>query len=44
MAAADMTCAIPGRQVPALVDSVTATARADTTVARYAAEDTRRFN
>lgn len=43
MPAADMTCAIPARQLPAVLDAVTRTARADTAVARYAAEDANRF-
>jgi uncharacterized protein (DUF169 family) len=43
MPATEMTCAIPADQLPAVVDAVTATARLDTGVARYAAEDARRF-
>jgi uncharacterized protein (DUF169 family) len=44
MAATDMTCAIPARQMPEVVDAVRATAGLDTSVARYAAEDARRFS
>ena len=43
MSAVDMTCAIPGPRLPAVVDAVRATAAADTAVAPYAAEDARRF-
>jgi len=44
MAATDMTCAIPAGQLPAVVAAVTATAAVDSTVARYAADDARRFD
>ena len=44
MPATEMTCAIPAGQLPAVLDAVTATARADTAVARYAAEDAKRFS
>jgi Uncharacterised ArCR, COG2043 len=44
MAATDMTCAIPAGQMPEVVDAVRATAGLDTSVARYAAEDARRFS
>jgi uncharacterized protein (DUF169 family) len=43
MSANEMTCAIPARQLPAVVDAVTATEGLDTAAARYAAEDARRF-
>lgn len=39
----EMTCAIPGSRMPKVVDRVAATAKVDETVARYAAEDSRRF-
>jgi uncharacterized protein (DUF169 family) len=44
MPATEMTCAIPAAQLPAVLDAVVATARADTAVARYAAEDAKRFS
>jgi uncharacterized protein (DUF169 family) len=40
MPATDMTCAIPGSRLPEVVDAVVAT---DTRVARYAAQDAKRF-
>ena len=43
MAATDMTCAIPGKRFAEVVDAVVATAAADTRVARYAAQDAKRF-
>ncbi len=43
MLATEMTCAIPGSRVGEVVASLTATAAADTTVARYAAQDAKRF-
>jgi uncharacterized protein (DUF169 family) len=43
MAATEMTCAIPAGRVGAVVDAVTATARADAAVAAYAADDSSRF-
>jgi uncharacterized protein (DUF169 family) len=43
MAATDMTCAIPGARLGEVVDAVVATAAADTRVARYAAQDAKRF-
>jgi uncharacterized protein (DUF169 family) len=44
MAATDMTCAIPGKQFASVVDAVVSTAAADTRVARYAAQDAKRFD
>jgi len=44
MSANEMTCAIPARQLQAVVDAVTATAGLDTAVARHAAEDAQRFD
>lgn len=43
MAATDMTCAIPGPRLAEVVDAVAETAVADTWVARYAAQDAKRF-
>ncbi|HWW44793.1 MAG TPA: DUF169 domain-containing protein [Acidimicrobiia bacterium] len=43
MPATDMTCAIPGSRLPEVVHAVVATAAADTRVARYAAQDAKRF-
>ncbi len=43
MSATEMTCAIPGRRLASVLKALRATARADTTVARYAAEDAKRF-
>ncbi len=43
MAATDMTCAIPGNRFAEVVDAVVATAAADRRVARYAAQDAKRF-
>lgn len=43
MPVAEMTCAIPGPRLAEVVDAVTTTAAADTTVARYAAQDANRF-
>ncbi len=39
----EMTCAIPGSKVEAVLEALAATAIADDAVARYAAEDSRRF-
>jgi uncharacterized protein (DUF169 family) len=39
----EMTCALPASQVAEIVESVKRTADADTAVARYAADDARRF-
>jgi uncharacterized protein (DUF169 family) len=44
MPATEMTCAIPAAKLPEVLDALTATARADTTVARYAAQDAKRFD
>jgi len=44
MAATDMTCAIPGYRLAEVVDAVVSTAAADTRVARYAAQDAKRFD
>jgi uncharacterized protein (DUF169 family) len=43
MAATDMSCAIPGPRLAEVVDAVVATAAADSRVARYAAQDAKRF-
>jgi uncharacterized protein (DUF169 family) len=43
MPATEMTCAIPGDKLASVLEALSATARADTTVARYAAEDAKRF-
>jgi uncharacterized protein (DUF169 family) len=43
MPATEMTCAIPGSRVREVLEALTATAAADTTVARYAAQDAKRF-
>ncbi len=43
MQAHEMTCAIPAGELPEVVRRVVATAEVDTTVARYAARDARRF-
>jgi uncharacterized protein (DUF169 family) len=43
MPATEMTCAIPARRLPEVLDAVATTARADTAVARYAAQDAQRF-
>jgi uncharacterized protein (DUF169 family) len=39
----EMTCALPASQLPEIVDAVTKAAEIDTTVAKYAAADARRF-
>src|SRR5215510_10591488 len=39
----EMTCALPASQLPDIVASIKRNAEADATVARYAAEDARRF-
>jgi uncharacterized protein (DUF169 family) len=39
----EMTVAIPGGRLAAVVDAVVRTAAVDTIVAKYAAEDARRF-
>ncbi len=44
MPAAEMTCAIPGARLPEVVEALERTAAADTTVARYAAQDASRFS
>lgn len=43
MPATEMTCAIPSARVNEVVTALTSTAEADTTVARYAAQDAKRF-
>jgi uncharacterized protein (DUF169 family) len=43
MPATEMTCAIPGPRLPEVLAALSSTARADTTVARYAAQDATRF-
>jgi len=43
MTNAEMTCAVPASKVPELVQRLATTAKADDAVARYAAEDARRF-
>lgn len=43
MPATEMTCAIPGARLPAVLSALSTTAQADTTVARYAAQDAKRF-
>jgi uncharacterized protein (DUF169 family) len=43
MPATEMTCAIPGPRLPEVLSALSATAQADTTVARYAAQDAKRF-
>ena len=43
MSANEMTCAIPASRLRSVLDAIQRTAAADTTVARYAAEDARRF-
>jgi uncharacterized protein (DUF169 family) len=43
MAPDEMTCALPAADLPAIVEAVTKTAAIDTTVAKYAAADARRF-
>jgi uncharacterized protein (DUF169 family) len=43
MPASEMTCAIPGPRLPEVVEALQRTAEADTTVARYAAQDANRF-
>ncbi len=43
MPASEMTCAIPAARLPEVVDALARTAEADTTVARYAAQDAKRF-
>jgi uncharacterized protein (DUF169 family) len=44
MPATEMTCAIPGARFEEVVGAITRTASADTTVARYAAQDAQRFD
>jgi uncharacterized protein (DUF169 family) len=44
MPATEMTCAIPGGRLPEVLSALSATAQADTTVARYAAQDAKRFS
>src|SRR5450759_4434166 len=43
MPATEMTCAIPGARLPEVLAALATTAQADTTVARYAAQDAKRF-
>ncbi len=43
MPATEMTCAIPGARLPEVLAALSTTAQADTTVARYAAQDAKRF-
>jgi uncharacterized protein (DUF169 family) len=43
MPATEMTCAIPGARLPEVLAALSSTAQADTTVARYAAQDAKRF-
>ena len=43
MSNSELTCAIPASQLPELLDRIATAARADDAVARYAAEDARRF-
>jgi hypothetical protein len=38
-----MTCAIPAARLAEVVESLSATSKADNAVAAYAAEDARRF-
>jgi uncharacterized protein (DUF169 family) len=44
MPATDSTCAIPGARLAEVVDALERTAATDSVVAKYAAEDARRFN
>jgi uncharacterized protein (DUF169 family) len=39
----EMTCAIPARRLPEVLERLRSTARADRAVARYAADDAKRF-
>ncbi|HEY5164749.1 MAG TPA: DUF169 domain-containing protein [Acidimicrobiia bacterium] len=43
MPATEMTCAIPAGRLPEVLAALSSTAQADTTVARYAAQDAKRF-
>ena len=43
MPTSEMTCAIPAARLPEVVEALQRTAQADTTVARYAAQDANRF-
>ncbi len=43
MQATEMTCALPARDLAEILDKVERTSQIETTVARYAGEDTRRF-
>jgi uncharacterized protein (DUF169 family) len=43
MPAAEMTCAIPAGRLRSVLEALSTTARAVTTVARYVAEDAKRF-
>ena len=43
MSANEMTCAIPAGQLAGLVETISTNATADTAVARYAAQDAKRF-
>jgi uncharacterized protein (DUF169 family) len=44
MSASEMTCAIPGSQLDAVIGALEKTTGIDTSVAQYAAADARRFN
>ena len=44
MPATEMTCAIPSARLPEVLSALSTTAQADTTVARYAAQDAKRFS
>jgi uncharacterized protein (DUF169 family) len=44
MSAHEMTCTIPGRALAGVVETIKRNAAADTAVARYAAEDAKRFS
>ena len=43
MPATEMTCAIPANRLPEILDAIETNAAADAAVARYAADDARRF-
>jgi uncharacterized protein (DUF169 family) len=43
MTSEEMTCALPAGQLAAIAEAITAAAEIDTTVAKYAAGDARRF-
>jgi uncharacterized protein (DUF169 family) len=44
MQSTEMTCALPASQLPEIVESIKRNSDADSTVARYAADDARRFS